>query len=71
MTDHKNLIDSIKASKVSYHTYTSRAEKSHAFVLRGLTTGTTTEQIEEDLMISYDIKTREIYKMSTKADHCS
>ncbi|CAH1101554.1 unnamed protein product [Psylliodes chrysocephalus] len=62
--DYKELISSVNESKISYHT--SRNEKSHAFVLRGLTTGITTEQIEEDIMHAYDIKAREIYKMSTK-----
>ncbi|CAH1111501.1 unnamed protein product [Psylliodes chrysocephalus] len=65
-SDYLNLISSIKETKISYHTYTSTTEKSHVFVLRELTTGITTEQIEEDLMHSYDIKVCEIYQMSTK-----
>ncbi|CAH1110563.1 unnamed protein product [Psylliodes chrysocephalus] len=64
--DHKNLLASFREAKISHHSYTSRAEKSHAFVLRGIAEGTTLEQIEEDLMLSYDIKIRDSYKMSTK-----
>ncbi|CAH1106445.1 unnamed protein product [Psylliodes chrysocephalus] len=64
--DYSDLITSIREAKIPFHTYTSRAEKSHAFVLRGLTNGTEKEHIEEDLIQSYDIKPREIYQMSTK-----
>ncbi|CAH1107073.1 unnamed protein product [Psylliodes chrysocephalus] len=66
LADHKNLLASFREAKISHHSYTSRSDKSHAFVLRGIAEGTTLEQIEEDLMQSYDIKIRDSYKMSTK-----
>ncbi|CAH1099382.1 unnamed protein product [Psylliodes chrysocephalus] len=64
--DYTDLLASVKESNISHHTYTNRADNSHAFVLRGLNTGTKIEDIEEDLIQTYDIKTREIYQMSTK-----
>lgn len=64
--DHKNLFSSFREAKISHHSYSSRSEKSQAFVLRGIAKCTTIEQIEEDLMLSYDIKVRDFYKMSTK-----
>ncbi|CAH1099653.1 unnamed protein product [Psylliodes chrysocephalus] len=64
--DYTDLLDSVKESKISHHTYTNRSEKSHAFVLRGLNTGTKIEDIVEDMIQSYDIKTREIFQMTTK-----
>lgn len=63
--DHKNLFSSFREAKISHHSYSSRSEKSQAFVLRGIAECTTIEQIEKDLMLSYDIKVRDFYKMST------
>lgn len=64
--DHNNLLASFREAKISHPSYTRRSKKSHAFVLRGIVKCTTIKQIEEDLMMSYDIKIRDSYKMSNK-----
>ncbi|CAH1110659.1 unnamed protein product [Psylliodes chrysocephalus] len=66
MEDYESLLGSIKQAQIPHHTYTSKLEKTHAFVLRGLVNVTEIEEIEEDLIASYEIKPREIYKMTTK-----
>ncbi|CAH1115862.1 unnamed protein product [Psylliodes chrysocephalus] len=38
--DHNNVLKNMKDEKMSFHTYTHRDDKSHAFVLRGLAEGT-------------------------------
>lgn len=65
-TDYDNLIKSIKSEKIAYHAYTNKIDKSHAFVLGGLTKGITVIDIEKDLLESYEIKARAEYEMSTK-----
>lgn len=65
-TDYNNLLASICSEKISHHTYTNKIDKSHAFVLRGLSKGTTIEEIDEDMQHEYDIKPRQIYQMTTK-----
>lgn len=64
--DHNKVIKNIQEEKISYHTYTTREDKSHAFVLRGLAEGTKITDLEEDLESQYDIKARNTYRMSTK-----
>ncbi|CAH1107678.1 unnamed protein product [Psylliodes chrysocephalus] len=59
-------LGSIKQAEIPHHTYTNKADKTHAFVLRGLGNGTEKEAIEEDLIASYEIKPRDIFKMTTK-----
>lgn len=64
--DHNKVLKNIQEEKISYHTYTTNEDKSHALVLRGLAKGTTISDIEEDLDIQYEIKTRSIFLMNTK-----
>ncbi|CAH1102141.1 unnamed protein product [Psylliodes chrysocephalus] len=49
-----------------HHTYTSRDDKTHAFVLRGLDKGTKISDIEDNLVEEHEIKARAIYTMKTK-----
>ncbi|CAH1113876.1 unnamed protein product [Psylliodes chrysocephalus] len=64
--DHEKVLANIKLDKMPYHTYTNNEDKSHAFVLRGLSEGTKITDIELDMEEQYEIKTRAIYKMKTK-----
>ncbi|CAH1106720.1 unnamed protein product [Psylliodes chrysocephalus] len=66
LEDYEALLGSIKQAQISHHTYTNKTDKTHAFVLRGLADGTEIEAIEEDLIASYEIKPKEIFKMTTK-----
>lgn len=63
--DYTALLNSVKESEISHHTYT-RADKTHAFVLRGMAKGTENETIAEDLRETYEIIIKEIFLMSTK-----
>ncbi|CAH1115871.1 unnamed protein product [Psylliodes chrysocephalus] len=65
-SDYDNLLTNIKSEEVAYHRYISKSDKSHAFVLRGLGEGTKIDDLEEDLMNSYEIKVRSTYRMTTK-----
>ncbi|CAH1113896.1 unnamed protein product [Psylliodes chrysocephalus] len=64
--DYDNVIKNIKNEEMSFHTYTSKTNKSHAFVLRGFGDGKKIDDLEEDLMHNYEIKTRAIYRMTTR-----
>ncbi|CAH1099549.1 unnamed protein product [Psylliodes chrysocephalus] len=64
--DYDNVLANVKKEEMAYHTYTSKSDKSHAFVLRGLGDGTKIEDLEEDLMETYEIKIRAAYRMTTK-----
>lgn len=55
--NYEKLINNIKTEKI-YHTYTSNEDKSHAFVLRGLATGTKIPDIEECLDDDHEIKNK-------------
>lgn len=59
--DHSKVLKNMKEEKMSFHTYTHRDNKSHAFVLRGLAEGTKISDIEEDLEEEHDIKPRAVY----------
>ncbi|CAH1115580.1 unnamed protein product [Psylliodes chrysocephalus] len=64
--DHARVINNIKNDNISYHTFTSNEEKSHAFVLRGLAESTKIPHIEEDLEEEHEIKPRSIFHMKTR-----
>ncbi|CAH1115861.1 unnamed protein product [Psylliodes chrysocephalus] len=64
--DHSRVINNIKSDNIPYHTYTANADKSHAFVLRGLADGTKIEDIENNLEEEHEIKARSIFQMKTK-----
>ncbi|CAH1111445.1 unnamed protein product [Psylliodes chrysocephalus] len=64
--DHHKVLKNIQEEKIAYHTYTTKEDKSHAFVLRGLAMGTKIPDIEEDLDSQYEIKTRNVFLMNTK-----
>lgn len=64
--DHSKVLKNMKEEKMSFHTYTHRDNKSHAFVLRGLAEGTKISDIEKDLEEEHDIKPRAVYQMKTK-----
>ncbi|CAH1099690.1 unnamed protein product [Psylliodes chrysocephalus] len=46
--DHERVLKNIREEKIAHHTYTSRDDKSHAFVIRRLADGTISQNIEED-----------------------
>lgn len=51
--DYNKVLDNIKAEKISsHHTYTSKQDKTHAFVLRGVSKGSEIPDIKEDLEIA-------------------
>ncbi|CAH1115859.1 unnamed protein product [Psylliodes chrysocephalus] len=64
--DHVRVLNNIKEEKLPHHTYTSRDDKTHAFVLRGLAKGTKICDIEENLDEEHEIKVKAIYTMKTK-----
>ncbi|CAH1105260.1 unnamed protein product [Psylliodes chrysocephalus] len=64
--DHQRVLENIKSENMPYHTYTSRDDKSHAFVLRGLAEGTKIAHIEENLEEEHEIKPLAVYQMRTK-----
>lgn len=64
--DHQRVLSNNKSENMPYHTYTSRNEKSHAFVLKGLTEGTKIVDIEENLEEEHEIKPRAVYQIRTK-----
>lgn len=47
--DYTRVLANIRAEKIPHHTYTQKQDKSHAFVLRGLTNGTEIDDIREDM----------------------
>lgn len=63
---YKALLGSIKQAEIPHHTHISKSKKTHAFVLRSLANGTEKEATEDDIITSYEIKLKEIFKMSTK-----
>ncbi|CAH1110469.1 unnamed protein product [Psylliodes chrysocephalus] len=65
-SDYDSVLANVKREEMAYHTYTSKTDKSHAFVIRGLGDGTKIEDLEEDLMEEYEIKIRAAYRMTTK-----
>lgn len=64
--DYDNMLQNVKSEEMSFHTYTRKSDKSHAFVLHGLGDGTKIDDLEEDLMYNYEIQTRTIYRMTTR-----
>lgn len=65
--DKKTIIQALNKEGAEYHTYTDAAEKTHAFVLRGLDHGPSPEQIKLELEQNHKIKAKIIYKLKNTA----
>ncbi|CAH1110343.1 unnamed protein product [Psylliodes chrysocephalus] len=63
--DYRSLLSNIKEAEIPHHTYTSKADKTHAFVLRGMAKGTNKKDIEDDLRETYEIEAKETFLMTT------
>ncbi|XP_044742297.1 putative uncharacterized protein DDB_G0289963 [Chrysoperla carnea] len=59
--EYKKYKEILNEGKVEYHTYTPKADRKHAFILRGLDNSTDTEEIIEDL--------EEKYKLNVEKKH--
>lgn len=64
--DYQALLNNIIEAEIPHHTYTSKADKTHAFLLRGMAKGTNKNDIKDDLRETYEIQAKEIYLMTTK-----
>ncbi|XP_044742274.1 probable serine/threonine-protein kinase DDB_G0278845 [Chrysoperla carnea] len=53
--EYKKYKEILNEGKVEYHTYTPKADRKHAFILRGLDNSTDTEEIIEDLEEKYKL----------------
>lgn len=65
-TDLDILKEHLQKVDVSFHSYSLKDEKTHAFVLRGLNAGTNEEDVSRSLLEDHKIKTIKVYKMNTK-----
>lgn len=63
---YKVLLKELTEQNLKFHTYTPKDEKTHGFVLRGLDSEPSTEEIKEDLETTHKIQIQKMYKMHTK-----
>lgn len=64
--DRRKLMEHLKSQEVEFHTYTDSEEKTHAFVIRGLTSDTEPAEIEEQIKNEHRIPVKKCYKMEFK-----
>ncbi|XP_049824778.1 uncharacterized protein LOC126265913 [Aethina tumida] len=63
---HRKFIEVLQDSNTEFHTYTSKNEKTHAFVLRGLDSEPDIDEIRSNLLEDHDLKVIKIYKLKSK-----
>ncbi|KAG5893992.1 hypothetical protein JTB14_004247 [Gonioctena quinquepunctata] len=56
--DHAAMKRALLGAKAQFHSYTPKGEKTHAFVIRGLESGPTPEELEEALKNEHQLKKR-------------
>lgn len=69
MSDHKKLVEILKTEGpdyVQFHTYTTKEQKTHSFVIRGLPSDVTAQEVQENLKQIYEINAIKVSKMTTK-----
>ena len=65
--DHKKqILENLKQKKIEHHTYTDYDDKTHAFVLRGLDSQPTTDEVHSVLSEQYKLPIKKVYTMRTK-----
>lgn len=65
VNEHKAYLKALKDAEADFHTYTLAAEKTHAFVLRGLDADLDISDIQADLEENHQITPHKIYKLKT------
>ncbi|CAG9860904.1 unnamed protein product [Phyllotreta striolata] len=63
LQDWKDTKEVLEASQVEYHSYTSKNEKTHAFVIKGLDNKPSMEEIQEELENSYKLSIKNVFEM--------
>lgn len=61
--DKKAFMKIASNENLEYHTYTDVEEKTHAFVIRGLDTEPTPEEIKEEILKSYKLEALKVYRL--------
>lgn len=61
----RELKDDLDLANVPYFSYTPKAEKEHAFVIRGLDNQPTVEDLKETLKSDYNLAVSKCFKLST------
>lgn len=73
--DYKNLLAHVRTEggqdveeqyRVHFHTYTPTAEKTHAFVIRGLDNKPDTEEVQRALLEEHELETQAVYALQTQ-----
>lgn len=62
--DEWTLLKARLENKCEYHTYASRDQKTHAFILKGLDLEPTTEELQEELVTNIKLPVKRIFKLN-------
>lgn len=55
----------LEKQKIPFHTYTMKSEKTHSFIVKGIDSDPSTEEIQKDLIENYNIPVKSVYKLKT------
>lgn len=61
--EYRKYLQVLEAEQVNYHTYTEKGNKTHAFILKGIDSNPTPEEIKEYLEENYKFKVVNVYKL--------
>lgn len=61
--EYKKYLLSLENQKISFHTYSEKTNKTHAFVLKGIDSDPTVEEIKMNLEEKYPMKVKNVFKM--------
>ena len=64
--DKQQFLERLKEDNQEFHTYTDKEDKTHAFVLRGLDSEPTVNELKDALTKEHSLPIKQIYSMRTK-----
>lgn len=64
--EYKNYKEILEKEDISFDSYTVKEEKPHSFVIKGIDSSPSDEEIKQDLEVKYNLNIKNVFKLKTK-----
>lgn len=64
--EYQNYKEILEKEDISFHSYTVKEEKPHSFVIKGIDSSPSDEEIKSDLEMKFNLNIKKVFKLKTK-----
>lgn len=61
--EYRNYLQTLEEKTEDFHTYTEKSRKTHAFILKGIDSKPSPEEIQQDIEEKHNFKIKNVYKL--------